>query len=48
MYYTTDVYKDMNSPKLRPVYKHVTYFYKDEARTIELDGNPVVTIIDGT
>ena len=48
VYYTVYVYRDRNSSQLRPVYRHLTYFYEDAARTIEIEGNPVETIITGT
>jgi|GEM_PF-3734335 len=45
VYYHVDVYKDTNSPKLRPIFKKVSYFYEDSSHSVEIPGNPVTSII---
>ncbi|WP_312647209.1 hypothetical protein [Aminipila sp.] len=46
VYYHVEVYKDMNSPKLRPILKNVSYFYEDAAHKKTIPGNPVTSIIE--
>lgn len=48
IYLSVYSYKDTNSPQLRPIFKYITFFYYDSARTNELAGSPNITIIDSS
>ena len=46
IYYTMYVYKDLNSPTLRPAYKHVVYMYTDPEHKHATDPNSTTFIVD--
>lgn len=45
VYYHKVIYKDTNSPRLRPILKIEAYFYEDSDHNKPIAGNPVVSII---